>query len=195
MPRSACRPARSRPITTPTSRCCCARCPSWPSPSQAISEPALRIPGAHRIPMTNGVADISGEMPAGMRANITKGSSLTERDDVLVRLNSALATEDAEARHPEPRHAPFCISTAAPKATPSHVNDSVHLFVADGSKATVIETFSGTDEAHLSNHASYVAVGEGRRVHPYPASISAAPRRPISPPPNMPSAPMQSCAR
>jgi Fe-S cluster assembly protein SufD len=41
------------------------------------------------------------------------------------------------------------------------MNDAVHLFVADGSKATVIESFSGTDEAHVSNHASYVAVGKG----------------------------------
>jgi Fe-S cluster assembly protein SufD len=40
----------------------------------------------------------------------------------------------------------------------------VHLFVADGSKATVIETFSGTDEAHVSNHGTYVAVGNGAEL-------------------------------
>jgi Fe-S cluster assembly protein SufD len=44
------------------------------------------------------------------------------------------------------------------------MNDSVHLFLADGGKATVIETFSGTDEVHLSNHASYVAVGKGAEL-------------------------------
>ena len=54
---------------------------------KATSEPALRIPGAHRIPMTNGAADIDGNEPAGVRAAIAKGSALTERDDVLVRLN------------------------------------------------------------------------------------------------------------
>ena len=64
--------------------------PDLAGATPAISEPALRIPGAHRIPMTNGVADISGEMPAGMHASLTDGSALTERDDVLVRLNSAL---------------------------------------------------------------------------------------------------------
>ena len=46
----------------------------------------------------------------------------------------------------------------------AHMNDSVHLFLADGGKATVIEKFSGTDETHLSNHASYVAVGKGAEL-------------------------------
>jgi Fe-S cluster assembly protein SufD len=126
---------------------------------KAISEPGLRIPGAHRIPLTNGVADIAGEMPPGMRATISKGGALTERDDVLVRLNSALAKEtlklEIQSRATQIVH--IDRRTEGPAA---HANDSVHLFVADGSVATVIETFSGTDEAHLSNHASYVAVGK-----------------------------------
>ncbi len=67
--------------------------PELAAATPAISEPALRIPGAHRIPMANGMADIAGAMPPGMTATIAKGSALTERDDVLVRLNSALARE------------------------------------------------------------------------------------------------------
>lgn len=129
----------------------------------AMSEPALRIAGAHRIPMTNGVADIAGEMPPGMRATISKGAALTERDDVLVRLNSALATEtlklEIRSRMPQVVHVDRRTEGEA-----AHMNDSVHLFVADGSKVTVIETFSGSDEAHLNNHASYVAVGEGAEL-------------------------------
>src|SRR5690606_7868477 len=65
--------------------------PELAGAAKATSEPALRIPGAHRIPMTNGVADIDGKEPEGVVATIAKGGALTERDDVLVRLNSALA--------------------------------------------------------------------------------------------------------
>ena len=137
--------------------------PELAGTSAALSEPAFRVPGAHRIPMTNGRADISGAMPPGMTATIAKGSALSERDDMLVRLNSALAAEtlrvDIRSRVTQIVH--IDRRNEGPAA---HVNDSVHLFVADGSVATVIETFSGTDEAHLGNHGSYVAVGEGAEL-------------------------------
>jgi Fe-S cluster assembly protein SufD len=139
----------------------------------ATSEPALRIAGAHRIPMTNGKADISGAMPPGMTATIAKGSALTERDDVLVRLNSALARETLKVEI-RSRVTQVVHIDRRSEGGPSHVNDSVHLFVADGSKATVIETFSGTDEAHVSNHASYVAVGKGAEFTHILLDLSAA---------------------
>jgi Fe-S cluster assembly protein SufD len=133
--------------------------PELAAATPALSEPALRIPGAHRIPVTNGVADIAGEMPPGMLATLSKGSALTERDDILVRLNSALAkqTLKLEIRSRATQVVHIDRRTEGPAG---HMNDSVHLFVADGSVATVIETFSGTDEAHVSNHASYIAVGK-----------------------------------
>ena len=134
--------------------------PELAGATPAISEPGLRIPGAHRIPMTNGAADISGEMPAGMHASLTDGSALTERDDVLVRLNSALARQTLKLEI-QSRVTSVVHVDRRTEGGPVHVNDSAHIFVADGSVATVIETFSGTDEAHLSNHASYVAVGKG----------------------------------
>jgi Fe-S cluster assembly protein SufD len=130
---------------------------------KATSEPALRIPGAHRIPMTNGVADIDGREPPGVRSAIVPGSALSERDDVLVRLNMALAAKTlkleiegvlAEVLHIDRRT----------EGDAGHSNDSLHLFIADGSKATVVETFAGTDEVHLSNHASYVAMGKGAEL-------------------------------
>ncbi|MEO7224163.1 MAG: Fe-S cluster assembly protein SufD [Devosia sp.] len=137
--------------------------PELAGAEKATSEPALRIPGAYRIPMTNGVADIDGREPQGVRSAIIPGSALSERDDVLVRLNMALAAKSlkldidgtlAEVLHIDRRT----------EGDAAHVNDSVHLFLADGGKATVIETFSGTDEVHLSNHASYVAVGRGAEL-------------------------------
>jgi Fe-S cluster assembly protein SufD len=127
--------------------------------AKALSEPALRIPGAHRIPVTNGVADISGAMPPGMHATISHGPALSERDDVLVRLNTALAQQTLKLEIRSRATQVVHIDRRTESADPAHMNDSVHLFVADDSKATVIETFSGTDEAHLSNHANFVAIG------------------------------------
>ncbi|HEX4297731.1 MAG TPA: SufD family Fe-S cluster assembly protein, partial [Devosia sp.] len=129
----------------------------------AASEPALRIPGAHRIPMTNGVADLDGTEPAGVRVGRTAGSALAERDDVLVRLNAALAAEtlrlDLEGDIGTVLHL-----DRRTEGGPAHLNDSVHLFLADGGKATVIETFSGSDETHVSNHASDIAIGRGAEL-------------------------------
>jgi Fe-S cluster assembly protein SufD len=137
--------------------------PELAGAEKATSEPALRIPGAHRIPVTNGVADLDGREPQGVVAAVVKGSALSERDDVLVRLNSALAKEtlklDIEGEQAKVLHV-----DRRTEGDAAHMNDGVHLFVADGGKATVIETFSGTDEVHLSNHASYVAVGKGAEL-------------------------------
>jgi Fe-S cluster assembly protein SufD len=81
----------------------------------------------------------------------------------LVRLNMALAAKTlkleiegvlAEVLHIDRRT----------EGDAGHSNDSLHLFIADGSKATVVETFAGTDEVHLSNHASYVAMGKGAEL-------------------------------
>jgi Fe-S cluster assembly protein SufD len=140
---------------------------------KALSEPVFRVPGAHRIPMTNGVADLDGTEPAGVRAGVTKGSALTERDDVLVRLNAALAAQtlrlDVEGKVGAVLH--IDRRTEGP---PVHMNDSVHLFVADGARATVIETFSGSDEVHLSNHASFVALGNGAELTHILLDLSSA---------------------
>src|SRR5690606_11806377 len=34
------------------------------------------------------------------------------------------------------------------------------VFVADGATATIVETFTGSDAAHVGNHASYIALGK-----------------------------------
>ncbi len=137
--------------------------PELAGATKATSEPALRIPGAHRIPMTNGAADIDGNEPKGVTAAIVKGSALSERDDVLVRLNAALASETLKLDISGEQSTVLHIDRRT-EGDAAHMNDSVHLFLADGGKATVIEVFSGTDEVHVSNHASYVAVGKGAQL-------------------------------
>lgn len=137
--------------------------PELAAAAKATSEPALRIPGAHRIPMTNGHADIDGNEPKGVRASIVKGSALSERDDVLARLNTALTSETLKLDISGAVGTVLHIDRRS-EGDAAHVNDSVHVFIADGGEATIIETYSGTDEAHLSNHASYVAVGQGAEL-------------------------------
>jgi Fe-S cluster assembly protein SufD len=137
--------------------------PELAQAEKATSEPALRIPGAHRIPMTNGVADIDGNEPTGVVATIVKGTALSERDDVLVRLNAALTKETLKLEVEGEQQTVLHIDRRT-EGDAAHMNDSVHLFLADGGKAVVIETFAGTDETHLSNHASYVAVGQGAEL-------------------------------
>ena len=166
--------------------------PGLAGAEKATSEPALRIPGAHRIPMTNGAADLDGTEPAGVRASIVKGSALSERDDVLVRLNMALAAETLKLDMDGAIGTVLHIDRRT-EGDAGHMNDSVRLFLADGGKATVIETFSGTDEVHSSNHASYVAVG---REGTSRISCSTCRRRapPISPSPSITSPRARGCA-
>ncbi|HWA20044.1 MAG TPA: Fe-S cluster assembly protein SufD [Devosia sp.] len=137
--------------------------PELAGAEKAMSEPVFRVPGAHRIPMTNGVADLDGNEPKGVRVGVTKGSALTERDDVLVRLNAALAAETLKLEINGEVGTVIHIDRRT-EGDAAHMIDSVHLFLADGGKATVIETFSGSDEVHVSNHASYVGVGAGAEL-------------------------------
>jgi Fe-S cluster assembly protein SufD len=55
--------------------------------------PGLAIAGAYRLAIVNGRVQDHGTMPAGLKVGRAGGGVLTERDDVVVRLNSALARE------------------------------------------------------------------------------------------------------
>ncbi|MEQ1900670.1 MAG: Fe-S cluster assembly protein SufD [Devosia sp.] len=140
---------------------------------KALGEPALRVPGAHRISMTNDVPDLDGNEPTGVRVSTTKGSALSERDDVLVRINSALAVKTLKLELSGTIGTVLHIDRRTGGGA-GHMNDSVHLFLADGGKATVIETFSGSDEAHVANHASYVALAKGAELTHVLLDLSAA---------------------
>lgn len=122
--------------------------------------PALRIPGAYRIVIVNGDIQRAGTAPAGVIVGSSDGGALSERDDVLVRLNTALAPEtltlNLDSSVDPVLHIDHRIEGEA-----AHVADSVHIYVADGGSATIVETYSGSDAAHMGNHGSYVALGKG----------------------------------
>lgn len=129
----------------------------------------------HRLLQINGsYYQFAGNPPPeGVRAAVVRGSALTERDDVLVRLNSAFAHETLKLDLSGEIGTVLHIDRRT-EGGASHMNDSVHLFLADGGKATVIETFSGSDEAHVANHASYVALAKGAELTHVLLDLSAA---------------------
>src|SRR5690606_10033248 len=60
------------------------------------SAPPLRVPGAYQLMIANGIVQAASVAPAGVIVGKVAGSGLTTRDDVLVRLNKALATESLD---------------------------------------------------------------------------------------------------
>jgi Fe-S cluster assembly protein SufD len=133
--------------------------PALADVSAGSAAPVLSIPGATRLVIANGAPLPAGELPAGIRVGVVEGSALTTRDDVLVRLNEGLARQSLDLN----------ISGAAgvvqidrrTDGPASHVVTSASIYVADGAKVTIVETYSGSDEAHVGNHATYIALGKG----------------------------------
>ena len=128
-----------------------------------MGAPAFAVPGAYRIAIVNGSVQHAGSAPAGVIAGEAAGSVLSERDDVLTRINAGLVKKalriDLDNEIDPVIHIDHRIEGGA-----AHVADAVKFFVGDGGKATVVESFSGSDAAHLGNHASYVALGKGAEV-------------------------------
>lgn len=134
--------------------------------------PALRIPGAYRIIVANGEVQNAGTAPNGVIVSKVAGSTLTTRDDVLVRLNSALVTESVSVEIAGDVDAPIHIDRRM-EGDAAHVHSGAKIAFAAGSKATVIETVSGSDAAHMGNAGSYVSVGEGAEVTHILVDLSA----------------------
>ena len=147
--------------------------PGLAGEQKALGDSPFRIDGAHRIPMTNGVADIDGVSMPGVRLSVEDSSSLSQRDDIIVRLNEAFARKTLRVSLDQSVGAVIHIDRRTEGAA-AHMSDSVHLFAAAGVEATVIETFAGSDEAHLANHATFVSVGEGAKLTHIVVDLSPA---------------------
>jgi Fe-S cluster assembly protein SufD len=125
--------------------------------------PALDVAGAFRLMIANGRVQAHGTAPAGVIVGRASGAALTERDDVLVRLNSALATETLTVAL-EGSVDPVIHIDRRTDGEAVHAPSSARIFLADGASATVLETYSGSDAAHVANHASFVQLGNGARL-------------------------------
>lgn len=148
---------------------------AFPPLAQAANEasaPALRVAGAYQLMIANGVVQSSSTAPAGVIVGTTEGTALSTRDDVLVHLNGAFARQSLTLTL-ENTVDPVIQIDRRIEGAAAHASDSVKIFVADGASATIIETFSGSDAAHVGNHATYVALGKDARLTHITVDLSA----------------------
>jgi Fe-S cluster assembly protein SufD len=55
----------------------------------------------------------------------------------------------------------------------AHAPSGAKIFVGDDSSAVILETYSGSDEAHLGNHATYLALGKNAKVTHITVNLAA----------------------
>jgi len=128
-----------------------------------VSPAAMSVPGAFQLAIANGHVQKHGTAPGGVIVGATKGTALTTRDDIVTRLNGAFAT-DTLTLELEGSVDPVIQINRRIEGKAGHSASSARFFVADGGSATIVEVYSGSDEAHLSNHATFLQVGKGATV-------------------------------
>jgi Fe-S cluster assembly protein SufD len=136
------------------------------------SGPSFVIPGAHHITIANGLIPADLSAPAGVSVGRAEGGVLSARDDILVHLNTALARESLTLTVEQSIDQVIQIDRRI-EGEAAHVADSLKIFVADGASATIVETFSGSNAAHVGNHATYVALGKNAKLTHVTVDLSA----------------------
>ncbi len=129
----------------------------------STSVPLLNIEGAYRILIVNGEVQISDEPPTGVIVSTSRGGVVEPENDIVAQLNSALTKETLNIDLQGTVETIIHIDRRY-EGEASHINDGVELYILDGSNATIIESFSGSNEAHLSNSASKVILGRDAKV-------------------------------
>lgn len=147
--------------------------PGLAAPSGPTTEAPLDVPGAFRLSIVNGKPLSAFDLPQGVRLDTVPGSVLTKRDDVLVRLNSALVTEALSLEVSGSVSQIVQIDRRSEGAA-SHVASAAKVFVGDEASVTIVETYSGSDAAHVGNHATYLAVGKNATVTHVTVDLSAS---------------------
>jgi Fe-S cluster assembly protein SufD len=123
----------------------------------------LAVAGAFGLAIVNGKVQSHDAAPAGVIVGQTSGGVLTTRDDIVTRLNSALAT-DALTLELSGAIGPVVQIDRRLEGKAGHSASAARIFVADGGEVTILEVYSGSDEAHLSNHSTFLQVGKGAKV-------------------------------
>ncbi len=131
--------------------------------SITMTPPALTVPGAFQLVIANGRVQKHGTAPAGVIAGKTKGGVLATRDDIVTRLNNALVNE-ALTLDLDGSVDPVIQIDRRTEGAAGHSASAAKIFVGDDASAVIVETYSGCDEAHLGNHATYLALGKNAKV-------------------------------
>jgi len=146
--------------------------PDLARPAQEVSPPALRVAGAHQLMIVNGVPQASGTAPAGVIVGTVDGAVLSARDDILVRLNSALVST-ALRIDLDGSVDPVIQIDRRTEGPAAHAPSAAKIYVGDNASAVILETYSGNDAAHVSNHATYLALGKNAVVTHVTVDLSA----------------------
>lgn len=136
------------------------------------SAPALRVAGAYQLMIANGVVQETGTAPAGVIVGKAAGGVLDTRDDVVTRLNMAL-TKECLTLDLDGSVDPVIQIDRRTEGAAGHSTSAAKIFVADGGSAVILETYSGSDEAHLGNHATYLALGKNAKVTHITVNLAA----------------------
>lgn len=127
------------------------------------AEPTLDLPDAFRVAILNGAVQHAGWVPDGVNIGRTDGGVLAARDDIITRLNGALTAEALSLELHGEVDTVLQIDRQA-LGPAGHSASGAHIFVGDGGRATIVETLTGSDAAHLANHATYLGLGRGAVV-------------------------------
>ncbi len=129
-----------------------------------VSHPApkLSLIDAFEIALINGDVPTVGKTPMGVFVANIDDSGLNKRDDFLVNLNRGL-TEKTVLLRLEGDVEPVLHLKRHINGDAVHVAGSVSIDVAAGANVTVLETFEGSDEAHLGNYSTHVSLGAGAK--------------------------------
>lgn len=133
--------------------------PDLVAEAEGVSPPAMRVAGAYQLMIVNGVVQDTGTAPAGVIVGKTTGGVLSQRDDIIVRLNTALVKEALSLDLDGSVDLVIQIDrrTEGPAA---HAPSAAKIYVGDDASAVILETYSGSDEAHVANHSTYLALGK-----------------------------------
>lgn len=137
--------------------------PGLAEPADAATAAPLEVPGAFRLSIVNGKPQPVLGLPQGLRASTVAGSVLTQRDDVLVRLNAALIGEALNLDISGALSGIIAIDRRV-EGSAAHSASAAKIFVGDDASVTILETYSGSEAAHVGNHATYLAVGKNAVV-------------------------------
>ncbi|MGN6489731.1 MAG: Fe-S cluster assembly protein SufD [Devosia sp.] len=125
--------------------------------------PRLTVAGAFQLAIANGQVQKHGTAPAGVIVGESKGGVLTTRDDIVTRLNAAFVS-DALTLELAGAVEPVIQIDRRVEGNAAHSASAARIFVAEGGSAVILEVYSGSDEAHLSNHSTFLQVGKGAKV-------------------------------
>ena len=116
------------------------------------------------VSIVNGRIQASATPPVGVIIEETdQGCALVERDDVLVSLNRGLVSKTLTIGLGRAANSPVRIDRRI-EGSAAHVADGLKIEVAAGADATVLEVFSGSDQAHMGTHGTHVTLGKDARL-------------------------------